>query len=394
MTMLKWMVVLAQVGLAASLEAGDCAFVGLYGEKDDFALVLLEDVDENLYLTETLPSAGTPVSNFLTSQLKTNKRGAVLKKSDFGAGESMVAPSSIFAFVGSPESPLVLCSIAISEGSSKVRQLSEANVVLNSDTAQYVGSTSGTKEELLDHIGNMENWIHSATSRKLEGFSIDGGHGGNHTHTMTTTPMPMNMTTTMMADADTTMTTTMTTSMTAPAARTVVSGCTVLSGAVEALVDNADAATAFGKAIASLASVPESYVQNVVIALGSSCGMDGMRRLGGRRLQSGATASYDIVFPASLGALGSNTAAQQAISSLSTATPASVTTALSTELAAIPELANVDVTVDSFEAPMILESGGSTPPPPPPPSTTPAKTDNAATMGITLGMLMLVVRLL
>lgn len=32
--------------------------------------------------------------------------------------------------------------------------------------------------------------------------------------------------------------------------------------------------------------------QNVVIALGSSCGMDGMRRLGGRRLQSGATASY------------------------------------------------------------------------------------------------------
>ena len=30
----------------------------------------------------------------------------------------------------------------------------------------------------------------------------------------------------------------------------------------------------------------------MVIALGSSCGMDGMRRLGGRRLQSGATASY------------------------------------------------------------------------------------------------------
>ena len=29
--------------------------------QDDFALVLLEDVDENLYLTETLPSAGTPV---------------------------------------------------------------------------------------------------------------------------------------------------------------------------------------------------------------------------------------------------------------------------------------------------------------------------------------------
>lgn len=49
---------------------------------------------------------------------------------------------------------------------------------------------------------------------KLQGFSIDGSHGGNHTHTMTTTPMPMNMTTTMMADADTTMTTTMTTSMT------------------------------------------------------------------------------------------------------------------------------------------------------------------------------------
>jgi len=210
--MLKWMVVLAQLGLSASLEAGDCAFVGLYGEKDDFALVLLEDVDEPLYLTETLPSAGTPVSKFLTSQLKTNKRGAVLKKSDFGAGESLVAPSSIFAFVGSPESPSVLCSIVISEGGSKVRQLSEANVVLNSDTAQYVGSTSGTKDELLGNIGNMENWIRTATSRKLQGFSVDGGHGGNHTHT-STTPMPMGNTTTVTIfnEDEPTMTTTMTT---------------------------------------------------------------------------------------------------------------------------------------------------------------------------------------
>eukprot|EP00490_Sorites_sp_Unknown_P020400 CAMPEP_0114696844 /NCGR_PEP_ID=MMETSP0191-20121206/73048_1 /TAXON_ID=126664 /ORGANISM="Sorites sp." /LENGTH=42 /DNA_ID= /DNA_START= /DNA_END= /DNA_ORIENTATION= len=32
-----------QLGWAAALAPGDCAFVGIYGDQDDFALVLLED---------------------------------------------------------------------------------------------------------------------------------------------------------------------------------------------------------------------------------------------------------------------------------------------------------------------------------------------------------------
>ena len=40
------------------LEApGDCAFVGIYGDQDDFALVLMEDTNgESISLTEGLPS--------------------------------------------------------------------------------------------------------------------------------------------------------------------------------------------------------------------------------------------------------------------------------------------------------------------------------------------------
>ena len=38
----------------------DCAFVGIYGEQDDFAVVLLEDADgEELSISEDLPSAMT-----------------------------------------------------------------------------------------------------------------------------------------------------------------------------------------------------------------------------------------------------------------------------------------------------------------------------------------------
>ena len=36
---------------------GDCAFVGIYGDQDDFALVLMEDANgETISLTEGLPS--------------------------------------------------------------------------------------------------------------------------------------------------------------------------------------------------------------------------------------------------------------------------------------------------------------------------------------------------
>ena len=393
MAALLSLLVLAQWGIAASLEAGDCAFVGMYGDKDDFAMVLLEDANEKIYLTEEKLSG--PVRTWIVGKdhVTNAKRGTVLRKEDFEHGESLVATEKLHAFIGSPESPQLMCSIRIGkQGEMSMRRLEEADVVLEQENGQYAGVTTGTKEELVEEIMKPSNWLRD-TSRKLQGFSIDGSHGGNHTHTMTTTPMPMNMTTTMMADADTTMTTTMTTSMTAPAARTVVSGCTELGGAVDALVDSADALTAFAKAIAAIANVPESYVENVVISLGGGCGM---RRLGERRLQGGGTATYDIVFPASLGALGSNAAAQQAISSLSAATPESVTTTLTQELQAYPALASISVEVTSFPTPTVEESGGSTPPPPPPSgdASTTSKTSDATTMGITLGLLMVAGRMM
>eukprot|EP00435_Cladocopium_sp_Y103_P056909 s181_g19.t1 len=110
---------------------------------------------------------------------------------------------------------------------------------------------------------------------------------------------------------------------------------------------------------------------NVVFTAGSSCGG---RRLGGsRRLQTTGTVTYDLVFPASLGALGSKAAADQAITTLSAATVETVSTALTTAMESYTSLANVVVTVESVSVPVITESGGTSPEPtdpPPPPSTT------------------------
>lgn len=36
---------LTRWGAAAAFSPGDCAFVGIYGDKDDFAVLLLEDVN-------------------------------------------------------------------------------------------------------------------------------------------------------------------------------------------------------------------------------------------------------------------------------------------------------------------------------------------------------------
>eukprot|EP00913_Durusdinium_trenchii_P008703 g8175.t1 len=50
---MKSIAVLAQWGAAAAFSPGDCAFVGIYGDKDDFAVLLLEDVNgESLSLTD------------------------------------------------------------------------------------------------------------------------------------------------------------------------------------------------------------------------------------------------------------------------------------------------------------------------------------------------------
>ena len=45
MALLKSLVVLSAWSLVEGLAPGDCAFVGIYGDDDDFALVLMEDVD-------------------------------------------------------------------------------------------------------------------------------------------------------------------------------------------------------------------------------------------------------------------------------------------------------------------------------------------------------------
>ena len=62
MAMLLKSLFLAQVTYVASeIAPGDCAFVGIYGEQDDFAVVLLEDAEgDELSISETLPS----VKNF------------------------------------------------------------------------------------------------------------------------------------------------------------------------------------------------------------------------------------------------------------------------------------------------------------------------------------------
>jgi len=61
MAMLLKSLFLAQATFVASeIAPGDCAFVGIYGEQDDFAVVLLEDADgEELSISEDLPSAMT-----------------------------------------------------------------------------------------------------------------------------------------------------------------------------------------------------------------------------------------------------------------------------------------------------------------------------------------------
>ena len=213
MALLKSLALLTSFGVASALAPGDCAFVGIYGDQDDFALVLLEEAaGESLFLTEEFPKdSHFEVSKFAAAKkhVKDAARGAVLKKADFETDSaSLVAPTTLTVFSGSATAPTVLCSINMEAKPGNVaRKLNEeVNVVMLglTETAQYAGSTSGSKEELLEDISNPGNWLHDA-SRKLSGFSIAKGN-----MTMTTTMMMGNMTTPMMT---TTMATTMTTTM-------------------------------------------------------------------------------------------------------------------------------------------------------------------------------------
>jgi len=370
---LKSLLILSHLGLAASLTPGDCAFVGIYGDQDDFALVLMEDADgEVLSLTEEYPTNDHfKVSKSVVAKKHVGdaKRGAVLKKADFEADSaSFVAPTALTVFTGSQEAPTPLCSINLEakQGSVNRKLSEEVSVVMLglTETAQYAGSTSGSKEDLLEDISNPSNWLRDA-SRKLSGFSV--AKGGNMTETESTTMKLGNMTMTDTTTGTTVVTMTDTTTMTVEPSQTVVSGCTDLGGAVESLVDSADATKAFTTAIAGVVSVPESYVQNVVFTAGSTCGG---RRLEGRRLQTTGTVTYDLVFPASLGAAGSKQAAESAITALTSATVESVSSAFTEAIATYDSLSGVTVTVESVAAPVITESGGTSPEPTEPPTTT------------------------
>ena len=181
-----------------ALAPGDCAFVGVYGDEDDFALVLLEDAQgESIFVTE-----GSPDDSHFTvghwaaakAHVADSKRGSVLRKADFQASHtSFLAPVALSAFKGSPESPTVLCSINL-EASKVARKLQDVSMVLLSsmETAEYAGPTQGSKEGLLEEITQPTNWLH--THRQLADFSI-ASVNATVTATMTTT-----MTTTYAGD--------------------------------------------------------------------------------------------------------------------------------------------------------------------------------------------------
>lgn len=191
--MLKSLMLVATQRLVASLSPGDCAFVGIYGEQDDFAFVLLEDAEgDELSVTEELPSQRrfeVQKAYAAKEHVRDTLRGSVLRRSDFQADSSaLVAPTALTVFKGSPEEPVALCSIDMGKSGTAMRKLQEeVNMVTLglTETAEYSGSTSGSKSQLMKDITDPLNW-HQGSSlagfRKL--FSIASG---NMTHTMTTT---------------------------------------------------------------------------------------------------------------------------------------------------------------------------------------------------------------
>jgi len=227
--MAKSLLILCHLGLAAALSPGDCAFVGIYGDQDDFALVLMEDADgEVLSLTEEYPTSDRfKVNKFAVAKthVRDAKRGAVLKKADFETDSaSFVAPTALTVFSGRADAPTSLCSINLeAKQGSVTRKLSEEVSVVElglTETAQYAGSTLGSKAELLEDIANPSNWIRDA-SRQLSGFSIATANG---TATETTSMQPGNGTTSISMTESTTMsvTETVTVAMTGTSTDTTV----------------------------------------------------------------------------------------------------------------------------------------------------------------------------
>eukprot|EP00438_Fugacium_kawagutii_P006509 Skav209102 [mRNA] locus=scaffold179:94298:95743:+ [translate_table: standard] len=161
---LKFLVVLAGQSLVASFSPGDCGFVGIYGEEDDFAVVLLEDVGgEQLFVTEELPDeTGLSVKKSFAAKTSVEdaERGSVLRRADFEVdASSLVAPTALTVFKGSASDPIPLCSLGLGRP-AVARKLKEANLISLPliETAEYSGSKSGSKDELLAEIVDPLNW--------------------------------------------------------------------------------------------------------------------------------------------------------------------------------------------------------------------------------------------
>ena len=114
---LRFVATLSQLALSAALNAGDCAFVGIYGEQDDFAVVLLENAaGDQVYVAEGFGDKDWKASKKGAAKawVQEAARGTVLRKKDFEG--AFVAPSrmTIPSFAPSRwrEVQLVTCPIS------------------------------------------------------------------------------------------------------------------------------------------------------------------------------------------------------------------------------------------------------------------------------------------
>ncbi|CAK9073840.1 unnamed protein product, partial [Durusdinium trenchii] len=168
-------------GAAAAFSPGDCAFVGIYGDKDDFAVLLLEDVNgESLSLTDAnFKDRDLKVDQWQWAEAKAHvkdaQKGTILRKWDFDTNSqnAFAAPVSLTVIKGSPgmtESPSVLCGINMAQPQN--RQLSTSNglELVEAETAEYVGPKFGTKEDLFQSMTDPSNW--GRQSRQLSSFTV------------------------------------------------------------------------------------------------------------------------------------------------------------------------------------------------------------------------------
>ena len=129
--------------------------------------------------------------------------------------------------------------------------------------------------------------------------------------------------------------------------RTVVTGCTEISGDLSQLQGSEDATAAFTTAIATLAEVPASYVTNLQIVAGQTCAE---RRLGQRRLQVSGKLDFSLEFPASLGAQVSYQAATASLQTMASKSTSDITSAVQGAMETYPSLSQVTLEVTSVPA--------------------------------------------